>query len=127
MPLSVQFENIGENAEFPIANLVTVGNPAGSLSLGTGADQIWLWDTSAADWVKYLYRSGRGVTTPVWGKKGETIATTDTIAAGTTFFFYRGGSAATTISLGESAPWGVIYKLQKWYNAFLQHMAIKWF
>ena len=98
VPLAVQFENIGENLAFPIAELITVGDPAGAASLGTQADQIWLWDTTAADWKKYFYRVQRGVVTG-WCKQGETTATADTIAAGATFFFYRGGSSTTSITL----------------------------
>lgn len=99
MPLAVQFENIGETTSFPIANLVTVGNPAGAASLGTQADQIWLWDTTVADWKKYFYRVQRG-TVYGWCKQGETSATADSIAAGTTFFFRRAsGATATGITL----------------------------
>ena len=104
VPLAVQFENIGESAEFPIANLVTVGNPAGQNQLNVGADQIWLWDTTAADWVKYFYRVQRG-TIYGWCKQGETTATTDTIPAGKGFFFYRGGSATATVTF--TAPEGL--------------------
>lgn len=104
VPLAVQFENIGEDTTFPIANLVTVETPAGANSLLTSADQIWLWDTTAADWVKYFYRVQRG-TVYGWCKQGETAATTDTIPVGKGFFFYRGGSATATITF--TAPEGL--------------------
>ena len=70
-------------------------SPSGGLTIGGGADQIWRWDTEKADWDKYFYRKGRGVTTPVWCKSGETNETTDEIPVGEGFFFYRGGAADT--------------------------------
>jgi hypothetical protein len=76
-----------------------VENPSGGLTIGVGADQIWRWDTTAANWVKYFWRSGRGVTTPCWCKENETIETTDTVPVGENVFFFRGGSTATTITL----------------------------
>ena len=96
MALAVQFEGIGENAELPIDSLVTVGAPKGAMGAGVGADQIWLWDSTAADWVKYFYH----LTGKNWRKAGEPSATTDSIGNGATFFFYRGtGGAATTLTL----------------------------
>ena len=61
-----------------------------------GADQIWHWDSTSANWVKYFYH----LTGKNWRKAGETIATTDTVKNGDTLFFYRGtGGAATTLTL----------------------------
>ena len=97
--LSVAFDNVGENVTFPIAELLTVANPKGGAAFGVAADQIWLWDTLANDWVKYYYRAF-GTTVTGWCKAGTTVATTDTIGIGETFFFRRGGGgAATTITL----------------------------
>lgn len=87
-----------------MADYYTTGSAAGANSLLTSADQIWLWDTTAADWVKYFYRVQRG-TVYGWCKQGETAATTDTIPVGKGFFFYRGGSATATITF--TAPEGL--------------------
>ena len=96
MALAVQFENIGETAALPIASLVTVGTPKGGKSIGVGADQIWLWDSANANWIKYFYRS----TNQAWCKSGEQAATADTVKNGDTVFFYRGnGGAETTLTL----------------------------
>ncbi len=96
--LAVQFENVA-GGEIAVRDLVTVANPAGGVVLNTSSDQIWVWDTTAADWVKYFSRKPRGESTITWCKAGETTETTDTLAAGTTFFFYRGGSATTSLTL----------------------------
>ena len=99
--LAVQFENVA-GGEIAVKDLVAVGTSAGGNSLSDGADQIWRWDTDAAGWTKYFYRSVRGVVTG-WCKSGETVATTDTIPVGEGFFFRRGtGSASDTITF--SAP-----------------------
>ena len=96
MALAVQFEGVGESAELPIASLVTVGAPKGAKSLADGADQIWIWNSTGADWVKYFYRSSNSS----WCKKGSTTETTDTVKTGDTIFFYRGdGGVATTLTL----------------------------
>ena len=98
--LSVAFDNIGESAEFPIAELITCASPKGGAAAITTADQIWLWDTDANDWVKYYYRKVGTQAAVGWCKAGETTVTTDTIGAGETFFFRRGGGgAATTLML----------------------------
>ncbi len=96
--LAVQFEDIA-GGEIAVKDLVTVANPSGGLVISTGADQIWVWDTAAADWVKYYTYKPRGVQSFTWCNAGKTTETTDTIAAGTTFFFFRGGSAATSLTL----------------------------
>ena len=94
--LAVQFEGIGETTTLPISSLVTVGAPKGAKSIGNTADQIWLWNSAAADWVKYFYRS----TNQAWCKGGETTETTDTVKNGDTVFFYRGnGGDATSLTL----------------------------
>lgn len=94
--LSVQFEGVGETSTLPIASLVTVGAPKGGKSIAVSADQIWLWDPTNADWVKYFYRS----TNQSWCKSGQTTVTPDTVKNGDTVFFYRGtGGAATTLTL----------------------------
>lgn len=94
--LAVQFEGVGESTDLPIASLVKVGAPKGAKSIADGADQIWLWDSAGADWVKYFYRSSNSA----WCKKGGTSETTDTVKNGDTVFFYRGGGgAATTLTL----------------------------
>ncbi len=94
--LSVQFEGIGETTTIPIASLLSVGAPKGAKSIAFGADQIWLWDSAGADWIKYFYRS----TNQAWCKSGDTAATTDTVKNGDTVFFYRGtGGADTTLTL----------------------------
>ena len=98
--LSVSFENVGEDAKFPIASLFTCAAPKGAAACTTAADQIWLWDTEANDWVKYFYMKKGTAPAVGWCKKGETVATTETISAGETFFFFRGqGGAATTLTL----------------------------
>ena len=76
------------------------GAPKGGKSIGEGCDQIWLWDSVNADWIKYFYRS----TNSAWCKKGATTETTDSIPAGEGFFFYRGGGSATdTVTFEYSA------------------------
>ena len=80
-----------------ISSFYVAGTPTGAGN-ATGADQIWLWDTSSATWNKYFYYSGRGV--KQWRKIGETTETTDIIPAGIGFFFQRssGASEAATIT-----------------------------
>ena len=95
--LAVQFDGLS-NAAIPIGDLVSVASPAGANTIGTSADQIWLWDSVVADWVKYFHRIQRG-TDYGWCASGQSDATTDTITSGKTFFFYRGGSATTTVTL----------------------------
>ena len=96
--LAVQFEKTDGTA-IPVKDLVSLASPSGSASIGAGADQIWRWNTAAADWDKYFYRSGRGVTNPGWTKSGETAPTADTVSAGETVFFSRAGDAtALTLS-----------------------------
>ena len=95
--LAVQFEKTDGTA-IPVKDLVSLASPSGSASIGAGADQIWRWNTAAADWDKYFYRSGRGVTNPGWTKSGETVPTTDVIPMGEGFFFNRAGSATVTIT-----------------------------
>ena len=98
--LSVAFDNVGSVKTYPIASLITCDAPKGAASALTSADQIWLWDTAAGDWVKYFYLKKGTQPAVGWCKKGETAVTTDTISSGETFFFYRGtGGAATTLTL----------------------------
>lgn len=92
--LAVQFEGLGETAAIPIKDLVTLSAPKGAPTCTTLADQIWLWDTEAADWVKYFFYK-KGTSGNVWCKKGETTETMDVIPAGEGFFFYRGSGAST--------------------------------
>ena len=96
--LAVQFEGTDGGA-VPVTNLIQMASPAGGGSIGGNTDQIWRWNTPSADWDKYFYRSGRGVTNPGWTKAGETAPTTDTINAGETVFFSRAGSAAAVLTL----------------------------
>ncbi len=94
--LAIQFEGIGEVTTLPISSLVTVGAPKGAKSIGVSADQIWLWDSASADWIKYYYRSSNAS----WCKSGTSTATTDTVKNGDTVFFYRGtGGTDTTLTL----------------------------
>ena len=96
----MQFENIGETASIAVKDLLTIASPAGAGSIGTTTDQIWRWDTAGNDWVKYFYRSGRGVPANAvgWTKAGESAITTDVIPAGEGFFFFRGGSSNVSIT-----------------------------
>jgi hypothetical protein len=78
-------------------------SPAGSSEIDDTADQIWRWDTTNAQWIKYFFRKQR-TTVYGWCKAGETEATTDSIPVGEGFFFRRGsGSAADTIQLKTSS------------------------
>ena len=78
--------------DMPIANFKKYqGAPKGMPGLTQAADQIWLWDSTAGDWVKYFYRS----TNKVWCKQGETTETADVVPAGEGFFFRRGGGGVT--------------------------------
>jgi hypothetical protein len=97
-PLAVQFESTSAT-DLAVKDLLVVSAPAGGLTLGAGADQIWRWDTEKSDWKKYFWRSGRGVTTPCWCNEGDTTETVDTIPAGENVFFYRGGTAVTSLTL----------------------------
>ena len=83
-----------------ISSYYTSGSPVGGASYGA-SDQIWIWDTATAGWIKYFYYSGRQ------GKKwlkstddAKADETTDTIPAGIGFFFQRsaGASEAATIT-----------------------------
>ena len=98
---AVQFENIGETTAIPIPSLFTCDSPKGAAngSLAT-PDKIWLWDTTANDWVKYYYRKVGTAAAVGWCKLGETTVTTDTVSNGDTVFFYRGsGAPSTTLTL----------------------------
>ena len=76
----------------PIANFKKYqGAPKGMPGLTPAADQIWLWDATNDEWVKYFYRS----TNKVWCKQGETTETADVVPAGEGFFFRRGGGGST--------------------------------
>ena len=96
--LAVQFEATDGNA-IAVKDLVSMTAPAGTGAISDGADQIWRWNSANANWDKYFYRSGRGVTNPGWTKSGETAPTTDTVGAGETVFFCRNGSAAAALTL----------------------------
>ena len=96
--LAVQFEGT-DGGSVAVTNLIQLASPTGTPTIGASADQIWRWNTAAADWDKYFYRSGRGVTNPGWTKAGETAPTTDTVSAGETVFFSRAGSAAAVLTL----------------------------
>ena len=91
MALSVSFDNVGQDASYKIASLLSVGAPKGAATALTSADQIWLWDTEAGDWVKYFYRKIGNQAAVGWCKAGATTKTTDKIPAGQGFFFRRGG------------------------------------
>lgn len=92
--LSVQFEGLGATATVPIKDLVKSSAPKGAPTCTATADQIWLWDSANADWVKYFFYK-KGAAGNVWCKKGDTTETTDEIPAGEGFFFYRGLGAST--------------------------------
>ena len=92
--LAVQFES-PDGTAIPVKDLVSMTSPAGTGAISTGADQIWRWNTAAADWDKYFYRSGRGVTNPGWTKAGEEAPTADVIPMGEGFFFSRAGATVT--------------------------------
>ena len=97
--MSVQFEGIGSTTSIAIKDLVVSSAPKGAPTCVTTADQIWVWDSTISDWVKYFYYV-KGTAGNIWCKKGETTETTDTISNGETFFFYRGsGAAAATLTL----------------------------
>ncbi len=94
--LGVQFENCAGGA-IPVKDLVTVGTPTASTAMGA-SDQIWRWNTAAAEWTKYFSYKPRGGTAR-WVVSTDTSAeTTDTVPAGETVFFCRAG-AATTLTL----------------------------
>ena len=118
-----------------------MASPSGAGSIGGTADQIWRWDTAGNDWVKYFYRSGRGVAADAvgWTKAGQTALTTDTVSAGETFFFFRGGSSDTTLTLSGAVkqfaasasysapsscyvfmgyPWPVAFAISKMSDAY---------
>ena len=95
--LAIQFENVA-GGEIAIKDLLTVATPAGGNSLGTGSDQIWLWDTEESEWVKYFHRIYRDVDYG-WCEEGKKDETNATVSSGATVFFYRGGSATTSITL----------------------------
>ena len=80
-----------------VSNYYTSGSPVGGAAYGA-SDQIWVWDTATAGWIKYFYFSSRGTTQ--WRKVGTTTETADTIPAGIGFFFQRsaGASEAATIT-----------------------------
>ncbi len=82
-------------SEIAVTDLLTVAVPVGGNTIGTTADQIWVWDVNNTVWVKYFYRVQRG-TVYGWCKEGETAATADTIPVGACFFFKRDGSSSTT-------------------------------
>lgn len=107
MALVVGFDNIGESAQIPVANLVTVAAPVGGASAGvTVGDSIWRWNSAAGEWIKYYYRKLGTQAAVGWCLNGQTTVTTDTIPCGETFFFRRGtaGSATTLTLAGAVKP-----------------------
>ena len=100
MALTVSFESIGENAEFPIAELLTVAAPVGGASANVNVgDSIWRWDSANSDWIKYYYRKLGTQAAVGWCKNGTSTVTTDTIPCGETFFFRRGASATSSTDI----------------------------
>ena len=88
--------------EIAVKDLLTVADPVGGNTIGTTADQIWVWDVTTGAWVKYFYRVQRQ-TVYGWCKEGETAETADTIPVGTCFFFKRNSTAGTTITFNKPA------------------------
>ena len=52
--------------EIPVKDVFTVDQPKGAAGLSDPADQIWLWDTTAMNWKRYFYSSGRGSKVTGW-------------------------------------------------------------
>ena len=102
-PAAGKFKFIGYPWPMPmsIAKFDTYqGAPKGAANGNLATpDKIWLWDSTAGDWVKYYYRKVGTAAAVGWCKLDETTVTTDTIPVGEGFFFYRGsGAAADTIT-----------------------------
>jgi len=84
--------------EFSISDFTSFydgGTPQAAAGVGGTCDQIWVWDTTAGDWVKYFYQGGRGSKATGWTKATETALTEDKIPAGSGFFFLRQGNDVT--------------------------------
>ena len=88
--------------DIAVTNLLTVADAVGGNTIGTTADQIWVWDVANTAWVKYFYRVQRG-TVYGWCKEGASAATTDVIPSGTCFFFKRNANTSTTITFNKPA------------------------
>ena len=80
-----------------------VADPVRSTGFGDSADQIWLWDATAMNWVRYYYKhTGRGSSKKVVGWVNETVdgteETPDEIGVSRGFFFRRASSAGGTLT-----------------------------
>ena len=74
-----------------------INDPKGSGTFSDAADQIWYWDTTAMNWVRYFYRSARsGV--KGWCAEGTAELTEAKIGVGQGFFFRRSSAAAGTLT-----------------------------
>lgn len=86
--------------EIPVKDVLTVDVPKGASKFGDTADQIWLYNTTTMDWVKYYYKSGRsGAVGWVNAAVDGNTETTDTMKNGDGFFFRRSGAAVGNITI----------------------------
>ena len=85
-----------------------ISNPQSSTSCDSSADQIWLYDTTSMDWIKYYYKhTGRGSTKKVVGWVDASVdgteETTDVISVGKAFFLKRSVNSDATITFVKPA------------------------
>lgn len=78
------------------------GTPKGAPTAQDSADQIWLWDTTTSDWVKYYYK----LPNKAWAKATDKSLCTDAdvIPAGEGFFFKRSTSASGNETITFKGP-----------------------
>ena len=90
--------------EIPVKDVLTVDNPVSGTSFGDTADQIWLWDATAMNWVKYYYKhTGRGTSKKIIGWVNQAVdgaeETLDTMKNGDAFFFRRATGTAGNVTI----------------------------
>lgn len=100
----VQFTEVSGLEEIPVKDVLSVDTPVSSTGFGDSADQIWMWNATTMNWVRYYYKhTGRGSSKKTVGWVNETIdgteETTDTMKNGDAFFFRRASSADGNVTI----------------------------
>ena len=98
--IGIQFTEVSGLTEIPVKDVFTVDQPKGAAGLSDPADQIWLWDTTAMNWKRYFYSSGRGSKVTGWcNEEDNTKITTDTMKNGDGCFFRRSSTAQGNLTI----------------------------
>ena len=116
-----------------VDKLFTIDTIKNVTAWGDSMDQIWRWDTTGNQWVKYGYQKPRSGGTAAWrkcnyetDKSFSDLTDADAVQPGETFLYYRGGDATATLTLsgqvkelGQPAGYTIA-------NGFYQFIAYPW-